>query len=824
MGHMMNNTLQDVLIRRARMLGMNACWVPGTDHASIATEAKVVQKLADQGVKKEDLTREEFLKHAWEWTDEHGGIILEQLKKLGCSCDWDRTKFTLDEPMTESVLRVFVDLFERGLIYRGFRMVNWDPEAQTTLSDEEVVYEEKQGNLYHIAYRVVDSEETVTIATTRPETLMGDTAVAVHPEDERFTHLHGKKVVVPIVNREVPIITDNYVDMEFGTGCLKVTPAHDENDKALGDKHKLAFVDIFNPDGTLNAEGLHFEGKDRFEVRKLIVQELKSSKILLQTKPHTHKVGLSERTKAVVEPRLSDQWFLKMEDLAKPALTAVEDGTIQLFPKKFMNTYRHWMNNIRDWNVSRQLWWGQQIPAYYYGSGKQDFVVALTPEEALEKAREKTNNPSLNATDLTQDSDVLDTWFSSWLWPISVFDGIRSPENDEIQYYYPTQDLVTGPDILFFWVARMIMSGYAFRNQQPFQNVYLTGLVRDSQGRKMSKQLGNSPDALGLIEKYGADSVRVGLLLSSAAGNDLLFDEALCQQGKNFANKIWNAHRLIQSWDIDDSIPQDQTAKQSLDWYKSKFQEELTLVNDHFTKYRISDALMCIYKLVWDDFCSWLLELIKPAYGSPIDAQTHAEVIEIFENNLRLLHPFMPFLSEELWHDIAERTKAEALVVSSWPTETKIDKAVLSIFSHTMEMVSSIRAIRKQKNISMKVPMQLLETSSQNDYYKAVISKLENIESCEVVKDLPEQVLSFRVGTAAYYLPFSVENPEEELAKLNQDLNYQKGFLAGVQKKLSNTRFVDHAPAQVVEIERKKEKDALEKIKHIEQQIAQLQG
>jgi valyl-tRNA synthetase len=824
MGHMMNNTLQDVLIRRARMLGMNACWVPGTDHASIATEAKVVQKLADQGVKKEDLTREEFLKHAWEWTDQHGGIILDQLKKLGCSCDWDRTKFTLDEPMTESVLRVFVDLFERGLIYRGFRMVNWDPEAQTTLSDEEVVYEEKQGNLYHIAYRVVDSEETVTIATTRPETLMGDTAIAVHPEDERFTHLHGKKVVVPIVNREVPIITDSYVDMEFGTGCLKVTPAHDENDKTLGDKHKLAFVDIFNPDGTLNAEGLHFEGKDRFEVRKLIVQELKSSKVLLQTKPHTHKVGLSERTKAVVEPRLSDQWFLKMEDLAKPALTAVEDGTIQLFPKKFMNTYRHWMNNIRHWNVSRQLWWGQQIPAYYYGSGKQDFVVALTPEEALEKAREKTNNPSLNAADLRQDSDVLDTWFSSWLWPISVFDGIRSPENDEIQYYYPTQDLVTGPDILFFWVARMIMSGYAFRNQQPFQNVYLTGLVRDSQGRKMSKQLGNSPDALGLIEKYGADSVRIGLLLSSAAGNDLLFDEALCQQGKNFANKIWNAHRLIQSWDIDDSIPQDQTAKQSLDWYKSKFQNELTLVNDHFTKYRISDALMCIYKLVWDDFCSWLLELIKPAYGSPIDAQTHAEVIEIFENNLRLLHPFMPFLSEELWHDIAERTKAEALVVSSWPTETKIDKAVLSIFSHTMEMVTSVRAIRKQKNISMKVPMQLLETSSQNDYYKAVISKLANIESCEVIKDLPEQVLSFRVGTAVYYLPFSVENPEEELAKLNQDLIYQKGFLAGVQKKLSNTRFVDHAPAQVVEIERKKEKDALEKIKHIEQQIAQLQG
>jgi valyl-tRNA synthetase len=824
MGHMMNNTLQDVLIRRARMLGMNACWVPGTDHASIATEAKVVQKLADQGVKKEDLSREEFLKHAWEWTDEHGGIILEQLKKLGCSCDWDRTKFTLDEAMTQSVLQVFVELFERGLIYRGFRMVNWDPEAQTTLSDEEVVHEEKQGNLYHIAYQVVDSDETVTIATTRPETLMGDTAVAVHPDDERFTHLHGKKVVVPIVNREVPIITDSYVDMEFGTGCLKVTPAHDENDKALGEKHKLAFVDIFNPDGTLNAEGLHYEGKDRFEVRKLVVQELKSSKKLLQTKAHTHKVGLSERTKAVVEPRLSDQWFLKMEDLAKPALTAVEDGTVQLFPKKFMNTYRHWMNNIRDWNISRQLWWGQQIPAYYYGSDKQDFVVALTDEEALEKAREKTKNPSLKAADLTQDSDVLDTWFSSWLWPISVFNGIRFPENDEIQYYYPTQDLVTGPDILFFWVARMMISGYAFRDQQPFQNVYLTGLVRDSQGRKMSKQLGNSPDALGLIEKYGADSVRVGLLLSSAAGNDLLFDEGLCQQGKNFTNKIWNAHRLIQSWEVDDSLPQDQTAKQSLDWYRSKFQNELSLVNDHFTKYRISDALMCTYKLVWDDFCSWLLELIKPAYGKPIDAHTLAEVIDIFENNLRLLHPFMPFLSEELWHEITDRKKEEALVVSSWPKETKIDKKVLSVFSHTMEMVTSIRAIRKQKNISMKVPMQLLETSFQADFYGEVISKLANVDACQVVKDLPDQVLSFRVGTSAYFLPFSVENPAEELAKLADELSYQKGFLAGVQKKLSNTRFVDNAPDQVVEVERKKERDALEKIKHIEQQITQLQG
>ena len=823
MGHMMNNTLQDVLIRRARMLGLNACWVPGTDHASIATEAKVVQKLADLGVNKEDISREEFLKHAWEWTNEHGNIILDQLKKLGCSCDWNRTKFTLDDSMTASVLQVFVDLYERGLIFRGYRMVNWDPEAQTTLSDEEVVYEEKKGKIYSIEYRVVDSNETVIIATTRPETIMGDTAVAVHPGDERFTHLHGKKVIVPIVNREIPIITDTYVDVEFGTGCLKITPAHDQNDKMLGDKHNLEFIDIFNPNGTLNAEGLHYEGKDRFDARKLVVAELKLSGKLLETKSHTHKVGLSERTKAVIEPRLSDQWFLKMEELAKPALVAVEDGTVQLFPKKFINTYRHWMTNIRDWNISRQLWWGQQIPAYYYGPGKQDFVVAITKEDALEKARKKTKNPSLKNQDLRQEEDVLDTWFSSWLWPISVFDGIRFPENEEIQYYYPTQDLVTGPDILFFWVARMLMSGYSFRNQQPFQNVYLTGLVRDSEGRKMSKQLGNSPDALALIEKYGADSVRVGLLLSSSAGNDLLFDESLCQQGKNFANKIWNAHRLIQSWEIDDSRPQDATAKQTLIWYKSKFQKELKLVNDHFSKYRISDALMCIYKLIWDDFCSWLLELIKPAYGNPIDAQTHAELIEIFENNLRLLHPFMPFLSEELWHNITDRTKEEALVVSSWPTASEIDDHTLSVFSHTMEMITSIRSIRKQKNISTKVPMQLLQTSSQAEYYENVISKLANIDSFQVVIDLPQQLLPFRVGTAAYYLPFSVENPEEEISKLKEELNYQKGFLVSVQKKLSNTRFVDNAPEQVVQIERKKETEAIEKISQIEQQIAKLQ-
>ena len=824
MGHMMNNTLQDVLVRRARMLGMNACWVPGTDHASIATEAKVVKKLADMGIKKENLSREEFLKHAWEWTHEHGGIILDQLKKLGCSCDWERTKFTLDDSMTASVLQVFVDLYEQGLIYRGYRMVNWDPEAQTTLSDEEVVYAENQGNLYHIAYQVIDSDEVLTIATTRPETLMGDTAVAVHPDDQRFMHLHGKKVIVPIVNREVPIITDSYVDMAFGTGCLKITPAHDENDKMLGDKHKLDFIDIFNPNGTLNAEGLHYEGKDRFQVRKLVVEELKSLGKLIQTKPHVHKVGRSERTKAVVEPRLSDQWFLRMEELAKPALSAVEEGTVRLFPKKFINTYRHWMTHIRDWNISRQLWWGQQIPAYYYGPGKQDFVVAISKAEALEKARKKSKNMSLEAQDLKQEEDVLDTWFSSWLWPISVFDGIRFPENEEFQYYYPTQDLVTGPDILFFWVARMLMSGYAFQNKEPFQNVYLTGLVRDSQGRKMSKQLGNSPDALALIEKYGADGLRVGLLLSSSAGNDLLFDEGLCQQGKNFANKIWNAHRLIQSWTIDDRLPQDSTAKQSINWYKSKFQKELNFVNDHFSKYRISDALMSIYKLIWDDFCSWLLELVKPAYGHPIDAQTHSELIEIFENNLRILHPFMPFLSEELWHNITDRTKEEALVVSSWPAASVIDENSLLVFSHTMEMITSIRSIRKQKNISTKVPMQLLETSSQTEYYENVISKLANIDSFQVVAELPQQVLSFRVGTAVYYLPFTVENPEEEIVKLNEELKYQKGFLMGVQKKLNNTRFVNNAPEQVVAIERKKESDALEKISQIEEQIDKLRA
>ena len=674
MGHMLNNSLQDIIIRRARMRGYNACWVPGTDHASIATEAKVVAKLKAEGIEKSDLTREEFLTHAWDWTEEYGGVILEQLKKLGCSCDWDRTKFTLDPEMTESVLQVFVKLYREGRIYRGYRMVNWDPEAQTTLSDEEVIYEEKKGNLYHIAYPIVGSNEQVIIATTRPETLLGDTAVCIHPEDERYYHLKGKSVQVPLVNRIIPIIEDDYVAMDFGTGCLKVTPAHDPNDKVLGEKHKLEQIDIFNPDASINENGGSYQGLDRFKARKIIVQDLEEQGLLVKVETHLHKVGVSERTKAVIEPRLSDQWFLKMEELANPAIKAVlETNEIELLPEKFKNTYRHWMENIRDWNISRQLWWGQRIPAYYFGTGKEDYVVAITPEEALKLAQQKSGNFNLTSAELSKDQDVLDTWFSSWLWPISVFDGIRNPENEEIQYYYPTQDLVTGPDILFFWVARMIMSGYAFRGEKPFSKVYLTGLVRDKKGQKMSKQLGNSPDALQLIEDYGADAVRVGLMLSSAAGNDLLFDEILCQQGKNFANKIWNAYRLIEGWEIHDNLPASKAAQEALNWYENHFNKTLAWVDENFDKYRISDALMSIYKLLWEDFCSWLLELIKPEYGQPIDRETYEKVLLLFENNLRILHPFMPFLTEELWHFIAERKPGEALTVSSWPKPNVYD-------------------------------------------------------------------------------------------------------------------------------------------------------
>ena len=669
MGHMLNNTIQDVLIRRARLNGKNACWVPGTDHASIATEAKVVAKLKEQGIDKNDLSRDEFLKHAWDWTHEYGGVILEQLKKLGCSCDWDRTKFTLDDDMSESVIKTFVDLHNKGLIYRGYRMVNWDPEAKTTLSDEEVEYVEQKGKLYYINYKIEGSQDTLTIATTRPETILGDTAICINPNDERFTHLKGKKVIVPICNRVIPIIEDDYVDVEFGTGCLKVTPAHDVNDKALGDKHQLEVIDIFNEDASLNSYGLHYQGKDRFVVREEIHAELASLGCILKVETHINKVGTSERTKAVIEPRLSDQWFLKMEDLVKPALKAVlETEEIKLFPKKIENTYRHWLENIRDWNVSRQLWWGQQIPAFYYGDHKEDYVVAENKDKALVIARKKSGNSNLGLEDLRQDNDALDTWFSSWLWPISVFDGIRNPDNKEINYYYPTNDLVTGPDIIFFWVARMIFAGYEFRNDKPFNNVYFTGIVRDNQGRKMSKQLGNSPDALKLIEDYSADAVRAGMmLLSSGAGNDLLFDETKLQQGKAFVNKITNAYRLVSGWEVSDTIDQPSSSKIAIEWYQSKFQSAYAEMEDHFSKYRLSDSLMTIYKLIWDDFCSWLLEMVKPGYQQPIDSTTFDAIICAFENNLKVLHPFMPFITEEIWHQISDRSTEEALIISSIP-------------------------------------------------------------------------------------------------------------------------------------------------------------
>ena len=827
MGHMLNNTIQDVLIRRARLLGKNACWVPGTDHASIATEAKVVAKLKEQGIQKSDLTREEFLQHAFDWKDEYGGIILEQLKKLGASCDWERTAFTMDPEMSESVVKVFVDLYNKGLIYRGYRMVNWDPEAKTTLSDEEVIHEERQGQLYYIEYQIEGSKDTLTIATTRPETIFGDTAICVNPSDERFTHLKGKKAIVPLCNRVIPIIEDEYVDIEFGTGCLKVTPAHDENDKALGDKHKLEVIDIFNDDASLNSFGLHYQGKDRFVVRKEISKELEEKGFLLKTEVHTNKVGTSERTKAIIEPRLSDQWFLKMEDLAKPAIDAVlgENADINLFPKKFKNTYRHWMENIRDWNISRQLWWGQQIPAFFYGDGKEDFVVAENSTDALVLAKEKTGNPLLSESDLIQDEDALDTWFSSWLWPMSVFDGIRNPENEEIAYYYPTNDLVTGPDILFFWVARMIIAGYEYKDVKPFKNVYLTGLVRDKQRRKMSKSLGNSPDALKLIADYGADGVRVGLLLSSAAGNDLMFDEELCQQGKQFANKIWNAFRLIKGWEVDATIAQPETAKIGLAWYEAKFQKAIIEIEDHFSKYRLSDALMTIYKLIMDDFSSWLLEIVKPAYQQPIDTKTLEAIIEILENNLKVLHPFMPFLSEEIWQFIAPRTKEEALIIAKYPTQKEFDEQIINDFNFTSDIISGVRTIRKDKNISFKDPINLFVVAQEQSSkrFDIVIQKLTNIEEINYVTEKVEGA-SFRVKSNEYFVPISIENIdiEAEIKKLDAELKRAEGFLFGIKKKLSNERFVSNAPEQVIKIERKKEADTEAKIETIKRSLSSL--
>ncbi|WP_405576306.1 valine--tRNA ligase [Winogradskyella sp. Asnod2-B02-A] len=825
MGHMLNNTIQDVLIRRARLLGKNACWVPGTDHASIATEAKVVAKLKAQGIDKNDLTREEFLEHAWEWTEEYGGVILEQLKKLGCSCDWDRTKFTMDDDMSEAVIKVFVDLYSKGLIYRGYRMVNWDPEAKTTLSDEEVIHVEKQGLLYYLEYKIEGSDEKLTIATTRPETIFGDTAICINPNDERFTHLKGKKAIVPLNGRVIPIIEDEYVDLEFGTGCLKVTPAHDENDKVLGDKHNLEVIDIFNDDASLNSFGLHYESQDRFVVRKAVTKELEEAGILVKTENHINKVGTSERTKAVIEPRLSDQWFLKMEDLAKPAIDAVlKTGEVKLFPKKFENTYRHWMENIRDWNISRQLLWGQQIPAYFYGDGKEDFVVAETIEDALKLAQEKTNNSALRIEDLKQDTDALDTWFSSWLWPMSVFDGIRNPENEEIKYYYPTNDLVTGPDILFFWVARMIVAGYEYRDEKPFENVYLTGLVRDKQRRKMSKSLGNSPDALKLIEDYSADGVRVGLLLSSAAGNDLMFDEALCQQGKGLGNKIWSAFYLTNLWEVAD-IEQPQSSKIAIEWFESKFQKVLLEIEDHFSKYRLSDALMAIYKLVYDDFASWLLEIVKPAYQQPIDSKTYNAVMSIFEDILKVVHPFMPFITEEIWQTISERTPEEALIVSKWPEAKPINETLISEFEFATEVITGIRNIRKQKNIAFKdaIGFSVVNNENVNTTFDAVISKLGNLESFEYVTEAVEGALTYRVKSNEYFIPMEGSiDIEAEIEKLTEELKYTEGFLKSVQKKLSNERFVAGAPEQVVASEKKKEADALAKIDTIQASLASL--
>jgi valyl-tRNA synthetase len=826
MGHMLNNTIQDVLIRRARLQGKNACWVPGTDHASIATEAKVVAKLKEQGIDKNDLTRDEFLAHAWEWTHEYGGVILEQLKKLGCSCDWDRTKFTMDDEMNEAVIKVFVDLFNKGLIYRGYRMVNWDPEAQTTLSDEEVNHVERTDKLYYVKYKIEGEEGFVTIATTRPETILGDTAVCINPNDERFKHLRGKKVIVPICNRVIPIIEDDYVDIEFGTGCLKVTPAHDVNDKEIGDRHHLEVIDVLNADGSMNSFGLHHQGKDRVVARIDVAKELDNLGILVKIEDITHKVGTSERTHAVIEPRLSDQWFLKMEDLVKPAIKAVlVDEDIKLFPKKFENTYRHWLENIRDWNISRQLLWGQQIPAYFYGDGKEDFVVAETIEKALELAKERTGKSDLITEDLKQDSDALDTWFSSWLWPMSVFDGIRNPENEEIKYYYPTNDLVTGPDILFFWVARMIIAGYEYRDEKPFNNVYLTGLVRDKQRRKMSKSLGNSPDALKLIGDYSADGVRVGLLLSSAAGNDLMFDESLCQQGKAFGNKIWNAFQLTNIWTVSNTIEQPDSSKIAIEWFEAKFNKVLIEIEDHFSKYRLSDALMSIYKLIYDDFCGWLLEIVKPAYQQPIDAKTYNKVIAIFEDNLKILHPFMPFLTEDIWQYISERTPEDALIVAKWPEIQAVNETIINEFDFAAEVISGIRTIRKQKNIAFKdaIELHVLNNDNASTTFDVVIAKLGHISTLNYTNEPVEGALTFRVKSNEYFVPMQGSiDVEAEIEKLNEELNYTEGFLKSVQNKLSNERFVAGAPEQVVASEKKKEADALAKIETLKASLASL--
>ncbi|MDW3647972.1 MAG: valine--tRNA ligase [Bacteroidia bacterium] len=824
MGHMLNNTIQDVLVRRKRMEGYNACWVPGTDHASIATEAKVVKMLADQGISKFDIGRKKYLEHAFEWKEKYGGIILQQLKKLGASCDWDRTAFTMDEDYSKSVIQVFCDLYEKGHVYRGIRMVNWDPSAKTAVSDEEVIHKDTPGNLYHVRYAIKDMEgEFVTIATTRPETILGDTAVAIHPEDERYTHLHGKKVLVPLINREIPIIADDYVEREFGTGCLKVTPAHDLNDYEIGIRHNLPTIDVLNEDGTISEAGEMFIGEDRFVVRKKISKALEEAGHLVEKEPYNHSVGYSERTDAAIEPRLSMQWFLNMQEVSKPALKAVMDGEIELIPGKFINTYKYWMENVRDWCLSRQLWWGHQIPAYYI-KGTNDHVVAATASEALEKAKAKTGNASLTMDELTQDEDVLDTWASSWLWPISTFRGLTDPGNEDIKYYYPTNDLVTAPEILFFWVARMIIAGYEYMGEKPFKNVYLHGIVRDDKRRKMSKSLGNSPDSLELIEKFGADGVRVGMLLASPAGNDLLYKDSLVEQGRNFANKIWNAFRLVKGWETSDA-PSLDTDKIAIEWMKAKIKDAAFEIEDHFSKFRISDALMSVYKLKWDDFCSWFLEMVKPPYGEPISAETLESVIDLFEEALKILHPFMPFITEELWHGLREREADDFIMLSDMPKGNGNKPSILEDIDLITEGISAVRNFRTQKGLSPKESIELYIKSDQKtlfETYQGFLSKFLNTSKIEFVDEQVDGTGSLRVRTHEFFIPLGEVDVEAEKEKILKEIEYNQGFLIKIQKKLANERFVQNAPEKVVELERKKQSDTEAKLALLKDSLEQL--
>ncbi len=837
MGHMLNNTIQDILVRRARMMGKNACWVPGTDHASIATEAKVVNKLAQEGIKKSDLTREQFLEHAWEWTHKHGGIILEQLKKLGASCDWDRTGFTMDKTRSESVIKVFCDLYKKGLIYRGVRMVNWDPQALTALSDEEVIYKEENSKLFYLKYYVVDDSSEpgkegevihedakgryAVVATTRPETIMGDTAMCINPNDPKNQWLKGKKVIVPIVNRVIPVIEDDYVDVEFGTGCLKVTPAHDVNDYMLGEKYNLQTIDIFNDNGTLSEAAGIYIGKDRFEVRKEIEKDLQDANLLEKVEAYTNKVGYSERTHVVIEPKLSMQWFLKMEHLAKIALEPVMKDELKFYPAKYKNTYRNWLENIKDWCISRQLWWGHRIPAYFLPEG--GFVVAETEDEAVKLAQEKSGNSSLTINDLRQDEDCLDTWFSSWLWPISLFDGINNPGNEEIKYYYPTSVLVTGPDIIFFWVARMIMSGYEYEGDMPFKNVYFTGIVRDKIGRKMSKSLGNSPDPLELIEKFGADGVRMGMMLSAPAGNDILFDEALCEQGRNFNNKIWNAFRLVKGWSVDKSLEQSQSSKIATEWFQEQLNKTIAEINDCFEKYRISEALMAVYKLFWDEFSSWYLEMVKPAYQQPIDEKTYNQTLDFFETLLKLLHPFMPFITEELYQNIKERSEKDSIMVSLLPTGKEIKDILITKMETTKNIIAGIRNIRAEKGISPRETFDMFFKGDFDESNNAVIMKLANINTIAAYNGNNDNCVSFIVGTTEISIPLGNNiNAEEEIAKMENEIKYLEGFLVSVEKKLSNEKFVANAKPEVVENERKKKADAESKIATLKANIASL--